>query len=496
MWGNVIVVLIFVILFCLRDMRKPIFFPPGPNWLPLIGSAYEVFNTIKHFKFYHLMWAELTGRYGPIVGLRLGRDRVVIVSGLESIREVYSKDEFDGRPDGFFFRMRSFDKRLGVVFTDGPNWDVQRRFSVKTLKSLGMGRTGMVNSLEKEAEEMIHHLRKLSRTQKVISMHNAFDISVLNSIWTLIAGKRFNLDDKKLEWIIETIHKSFRVIDMSGGVLNQFPPIRYVLPDKSGFATLLNLLRPLWIFLQDTIKSIKMKLELPDNPDCFIASYLRELKNDDRHSTFTNEQLLCLCLDLFQAGSETTSNTLGYGVAYILHHPEVVRKVHQELDSVVGRYRLPLLGDRPYLPYTEAVLCEIQRIANITPLAIAHRTLAPVQLSTFVIPKNTITMVSLYSLHMDKEYWGDPEVFRPERFLNETGDKLVNHEYFLPFGSGKRRCLGESLAKSSLFLFFTAFMHAFIVEPAEEGKLPELEGIDGITLSPCPYFVKLKERLI
>lgn len=61
---------------------------------------------------------------------------------------------------------------------------------------------------------------------------------------------RFELDDKKLEWVMETIHKSFRVIDMSGGVLNQFPPIRYVLPDKSGFAPLLNLLSPLWKFLQ------------------------------------------------------------------------------------------------------------------------------------------------------------------------------------------------------------------------------------------------------
>ncbi|XP_021697821.1 methyl farnesoate epoxidase [Aedes aegypti] len=496
MWQNLVVLIIFVILFCLRDMRKPGYFPPGPNWFPLIGSGFEVLRLVKHFKFYHLMWAELMRRYGPIVGLRLGRDRVVIVSGLDAIREVYSKDQFDGRPDGFFFRIRSFDKRLGVVFTDGAHWDIQRRFSVRTLKALGMGRTGMVNSLEREAEEMIHHLRKLSRTQKVISMHNAFDVSVLNSIWTLIAGKRFDLDDKKLEWIMETIHKSFRVIDMSGGVLNQFPPIRYVLPDKSGFAPLLNLLRPLWTFLQGTIKSIRSKLDQPDNPDCFIASYLRELNIAERHSSFTNEQLLCLCLDLFQAGSETTSNTLGYGIAHMLHHPEIVQKIHNELDSVIGRYRLPLLADRPYLPYTEAVLCEIQRISNIAPLAIAHRTVAPVQLGTYVIPKNTITLISLYSLHMDKAYWGDPEVFRPERFLNETGDKLIAHEYFVPFGSGKRRCLGESLAKSSLFLFFTAFMHAFLVEPAEPGKLPELDGIDGITLSPCPYFVQLKERLI
>ncbi|XP_058835271.1 methyl farnesoate epoxidase-like [Topomyia yanbarensis] len=496
MWLNLFLLVLLLVLFCVRDVKKPAFFPPGPTWFPLVGSGYYVYKLVKSFSFYHLLWAELVRRFGPVVGLKLGRDRVVIVSGIDAVREFYSKEELNGRPDGFFFRVRSFNKRLGVVFTDGEDWDVQRRFTIKTLKTLGMGKTGMTFNVEKEAEELVHHLRKLSRTQHKIAMHNAFDISVLNVIWTLIAGKRFHLGDKRLEWITSTIHKSFRVIDMSGGVLNQFPCVRHIFPIGSGFAPLVNLLSPLWEFLDDTIQLISRTSKTSDDSDSLITSYLRELQKDGLHSSFSNEQLLCLCLDLFQAGSETTSNTLGFGIAYMLHHPSVVEKIHQELDSVVGRYRLPLLDDRRHLPFTEAVICEIQRISNVAPLAIAHRTLQPVQLGTYVIPKNAITMVSLHSLHMDRAYWGDPEVFRPERFLNETGDKLIQHEYFLPFGAGKRRCLGESLAKSSLFLFFAAFMHAFIVESATEGQLPELNGIDGITLSPKPYYVKLRERLI
>ncbi|XP_053688047.1 methyl farnesoate epoxidase-like [Sabethes cyaneus] len=495
MWQNVILVIVLLVLFCFRDVRKPLLFPPGPSWFPLVGSGFYVYKLLKNFSFYHLMWTELARRFGPIVGLKLGRDQVVIVSGMEAIRELYSKDEFSGRPDGFFFRVRSFDKRLGVVFTDGENWEVQRKFAIKALKTLGMGTAGMTYHLEKEAEELIHHFRKLSRAHNRISMHNAFDISVLNIIWTLIAGKRFHLNDKRLEWITETIHKSFRVIDMSGGVLNQFPSVRHVCPVRSGFSPLVNLLRPLWEFLNDTIGHINGKPNLADENDCLITLYLRELQKGNIHASFNGEQLLCLCLDLFQAGSETTSNSLGFGIAYMMHHPEVVKKIHQELDSVVGRYRLPVLDDRRNLPYLEAVICEIQRISNVAPLAIAHRTLYPVQLGAYVIPNNTITIASLHSLHMDKQYWVDPEVFRPERFLDETGCKLISHEYFMPFGAGKRRCLGESLARSNLFLFFAAFMHAFIIEPADEG-LPELEGIDGITLSPKPYYVALKERLM
>lgn len=150
---------------------------------------------------------------------------------------------------------------------------------------------------------------------------------------------------------------------------------------------------------------------------------------------FAEEQLLALCLDLFQAGTETTSNTLSFGIIYLLHNEGVQKRIRKELHTIVGPNRLPNLNDRSQLPYTEAVICEIQRIANVAPLGIVHRCMETVKFGDYIIPKDTMALVSLYSLHMDEHYWKDPFTFRPERFLNDSG-QFVHHEYFIPFGLG------------------------------------------------------------
>lgn len=139
----------------------------------------------------------------------------------------------------------------------------------------------------------------------------------------------------------------------------------------------------------------------------------------------------------FPLGTETTSNTLSFGLLYMIHNRRVCDKIQAELDAVIGRRRLPILQDRNHLPYVEAVLSEIQRISNVAPLGIAHRTTEKLQFREYTIPKDTVMLVSLYSLNMDKEYWQDPEVFRPERFLNEHGEYIPHVEQFFPFGLGE-----------------------------------------------------------
>lgn len=140
--------------------------------------------------FYHLVWHYLTTKYGPIVGLRIGRDRLIIVAGKDAIKQFYGLNEFNGRPDGYFYRIRSFDKRLGVVFTDGEQWEIQRKFSLKVLRQLGLGRCNMIEHVEREAAEMVDYFEKMSKNQKSISMEHAFDVSVLNVLWALLAGHR------------------------------------------------------------------------------------------------------------------------------------------------------------------------------------------------------------------------------------------------------------------------------------------------------------------
>lgn len=146
--------------------------------------------------------------------------------------------------------------------------------------------------------------------------------------------------------------------------------------------------------------------------------------------------MLAICMDMFMAGSETTSKSLGFGFMYLLRHPEVVKKAQQEIDSVVGRDRLPTLEDRSKMPYLEALTLESVRMFMGRTFSIPHRALKDTTLQGYKIPKDTMVIANFNCVLMDKKFWKDPEIFRPDRFLDEKGNVSIPDQY-LPFGFGK-----------------------------------------------------------
>lgn len=354
----------------------------------------------------------------------------MIVSSRDAIREVYTRDELNGRPNGFFFRVRTFEKRLGIVFTDGTFWENQRRFTMTTLKHLGVGKFSMVQHIEHEATELVKEFKRKSAIG-AFSMHNAFDISVLNLMWVLLKNERFELDDERLINLVAAVHKNFQVVDMSGGILNLFPWIRHIMPVASGYRELVDTMKPIWDILSEEIEKVKKSFDPRNDSKCFIEAYYREVIN--RREPFCEEQLFGICIDIFQAGSETTSNSLGFAMLYMLHYPEIMKKAQRELLAVVGPHRYPKLADRPRLKFTDAVINEVQRCANIAPLGIAHRAVKDTQLDGFFIPKDAIILCNLYNLNMDEKLWNNPTDFKPERFFNKDRE-LAFPEHFIPFG--------------------------------------------------------------
>ena len=190
-------------------------------------------------------------------------------------------------------------------------------------------------------------------------------------------------------------------------------------------------------------------------------------------------------IDLFIAGSETTSTTLTWAVLYMIREPDVQSKVEAELEAVVGASRLPSLADRPNLPYTEAVLMEIQRCGNIVPNGAHHMSSKPIQINGITIPANTMISPCFTEI-LKGDYWGDGMVFRPNRFLDEFG-ALKPDDRLIPFSVGKRRCLGETLAKAEFFLFFTALLQQFNFLPEMKGQLPSDNYVPGAAILPVPF---------
>ncbi len=147
------------------------------------------------------------------------------------------------------------------------------------------------------------------------------------------------------------------------------------------------------------------------------------------------------------------------------------------------------------MPYSEAVISEILRITSVVPCGVPHGMKSDLIFHGYHLPKGATVFPNLYAVHHDPEIWGDPENFRPERFLNVDGTKFVPNAALIPFAEGKRKCIGESFGMDSLFLFLTCLFQQFDVlpDPDNKGKA-DFEAGFGLLLAPKPFKIVISPR--
>ena len=184
-------------------------------------------------------------------------------------------------------------------------------------------------------------------------------------------------------------------------------------------------------------------------------------------------------IDIFHAGVETTMTALTNAFALLLRYPECSRKLRFEIDSVIGSSRAPSLDDRCNMPYTKAFLLELHRFATEGPLGLPHMSMRDVLFEGYNIQKNTVVLLNTWFIHHDKKLWGDPWHFRPERFLDASGQLLPpEHELrqaWVPFSLGRRACPGETLAMTRTFLYLTRILQAFEIKPSSSDCIPNVD---------------------
>ncbi|XP_009081536.1 PREDICTED: cytochrome P450 2J2-like, partial [Acanthisitta chloris] len=125
----------------------------------------------------------------------------------------------------------------------------------------------------------------------------------------------------------------------------------------------------------------------PSESRDFIDSYLQEIAKDNGSNTFCEDNLMACTLDLLFAGTETTSSTIRWALLFMVMHPDIQARVQAEIDTVIGQARQPALEDRNNMPYTNAVIHEVQRKANIIPFNVPRMTVNDTYVDGFFIPK-------------------------------------------------------------------------------------------------------------
>ncbi|XP_057633453.1 cytochrome P450 2C26-like isoform X5 [Chionomys nivalis] len=364
--------------------------------------------------------------YGSVFTLYLGRKPTVVLHGYKALKEAFidNGDEFAGR--GNFPMAEKIGKGHGIVFSSGKTWKEMRRFSLMTLRNFGMGKRSIEDRVQEEARCLVEELRKSNGSPCDPTF--ILGCAPCNVICSIIFQNRFDYNDQE-------------------------------------FLNFMNVLN--------------------ENVEILSSPWMQE-KNNPK-TEFTHENLFFSAADLFSAGTETTSTTLRYSLLLLLKHPEVTAKVQKEIDHVIGRHRSPCTEDRSHMPYTDAVLHEVQRFVDLLPNSLPHAVTCDIKFRNYFIPKGTTVIASLTSvLHDDKEF-PNPERFDPGHFLDENG-KFKKSDYFVPFSTGKRICVGEGLARMELFLFLTTILQSFNLRSPIDPKDLDITPVNTGLVSLPPEF--------
>ena len=494
---TIVLCVIFVISLYFVRMYKTVIsgkqYPPKPWGFPIVGHL-PLFGSYPPAKLQK--WRE---QFGDIYRIRMGAWDAVVINGYSAIKDALerSDDAFSGRPRFFIFdalkKVSGNQESIAFGPFDKSYLQLRRHCANALNKITNTYQISTQDIILEEASVLTKTLLALNEEPSYV--FTEIQVTVASIIHQILFGEEENV---RLDQDFQDEIRSVNEFNRASGVGNLFdviPWLRFVVPWKAS---------QIYEILKRSA-DVRYKLTL-QKKETFNADHIRKSitdmflhadvpeKADDETVTVTRKRLLWNLNTLAGAGIETTSTSMMWLLTYIVAFPEVQSRVQNELDAVVGLGRNVVLTDRPKLPYTEATILEVFRITSAVPISTPRYTIKDTKLNGYDFDKGTVILPNQHSVNMDKEFWTDPEKFCPERLLNTSLELDMDKcNRILTFGHGRRKCVGERLAKMELFLLFANVMLRCSITNAVEGPV-DLTQVRGLAYRPNPVKVVVRER--
>lgn len=464
-------------------------YPKGPFPLPVIGNLHQIPGGNLEIWF-----DELAKIYGPCYTVWSPLPCVVLTD-FDHIKNAFvTQGEFNNRAHKPPESLLHVHDNTGILNSSGENWQLQRRTSLKILRDFGMGKNLMEEQIVKSVQEMMTQLEKTDDKKKA-DIFWPVQLCVGNVINQVLFGYHFKYDDcERFQKFVSVIDFHLRtLLGKCSLLVSAFPMLRHVpIIGEYGYQRIKRNIKSYQYFIEEEVATQMKSFEEENEPENFVHAYMQQMKQNG-HPGLDVKNLRACALDFWLAGMETTSNSLRWHIAYMMKHPDIQDKVRKEILDVVGNSRFPSMSDKPNMPYTQAVIHEVQRHSNMVPFLGTHQSNKDTNVLGQNIPAGTNVLVQAWSVMRNDPIFINQLSFNPDRYLMADGKSFDKNilEKTIPFSVGKRSCIGEGLARMELFLIFSALIQKY--EFIANGPV-DMSYDFGAVLTIKPYTCQLKAQ--
>ncbi|XP_023007386.1 flavonoid 3'-monooxygenase [Cucurbita maxima] len=456
------VVLLYRLLFHQRNSRSlPL--PPGPKPWPTVGNLPQIGGAPLHSQL-----AAMSGEYGPLMYLRFGSIDVVVAASA-AIAEQFLKirdTNFLSRPPNAGAKYIAYNYQDMVFAPYGPRWRLLRKISaVHLFSSKALEDNRCVR--EEEVGVLVQALARPGEAPATLG--SLLTVCTANALGRTMIGRRVFGDGSGGGDPMSDQFKAMveQVMILSGKFNpgNFFPSLEWL--DLLGVAREMKKVHKWFDDLLSKILEEHRTLLASGGEHQDLLSTLLSTRDhaEDENEKLNDTEIKALLLNMFTAGTDTSASTVEWALAELIRHPKMMYQAQQELDSVVGRDRVVSDLDLPKLGYLQAVVKETFRLHPPTPLSLPRMAAESCEINGYHIPKGSTLLVDVWAISRDPKEWTCPLEFRPDRFLpgGEKAHVDVKGNDFgvIPFGAGRRICVGMSMGLRMVQMLTASLVHSF-----------------------------------
>ncbi|XP_048330142.2 phenylacetaldehyde oxime monooxygenase CYP71AN24 [Ziziphus jujuba] len=477
---SIFLFLLSLLLFSQFFMRRPtskLKLPPSPPKLPIIGNFHQVGTLL------HRSLRALSHKYGPLMLLHFGNVPTLVVSSADMIREIANNHDviFCNRPTStaariFFYGCADIGfAPYGEYWRQGRKVCVLELLSLKRVLSFEFVR-------EEETAGFIHKLRDASLRGNKVNLSEMLIATLNNIVLRCILGNKFEEDDGKSKFgeLIKRVMIQFTSFSFG----DFFPALSWMDHLTGLISSLKATFGEIDPFLEQVLKDHEAgrgsSSDHSDNKD--FVDILFQLKKDGMlQMDLTRDNLKAILLDMFMAGSDTTSSTVEWAMAELLRNESMMKKAQDEVRKVIGKKSRIEVNDMNQMDYLKCVIKETLRLHP--PAALIFREASErVNLGGYDIPPKTRVLINSLAIQTDPNLWDRPEEFVPERFENNQIDLKGLDSHYIPFGFGRRGCPGLKFGVFTVEYIMASLLYWF------DWKLP-----GGNNIAPTPKDLDMED---